>query len=130
MAIVHRLAAGIFALCTVLQWNDPDPLAWMAVYGVATVLAVIAAEGRAPRGVIAGLAVVCVAWMALLVPGALAFARQGQPGLIAASMQAEQPWIEEAREFGGLAIVLAWCVAGLSTGRRPAAAAGGTITGS
>ena len=122
MATWHRSMAGIFALCVVLQWNDPDPLAWMAVYGAAAVLGVLAAEGRAPRAALGALMLVCAGWMVVLWPGVVEFARRGDLGLIAASMKAEQPWIEEAREFGGLLGVLAWCAT--ACWRRGSAASG------
>jgi hypothetical protein len=114
MAIAHRIAAGLFALCVVLQWNDPDPLAWMAVYGAAALLAARAAGRRAPRPAVIALLVLAAGWMLTLLPGVAEFARHGDPGLIAASMQAAEPWIEEAREFAGLGLILGWCALALA----------------
>lgn len=122
MASAHRVAATLFALCVVLQWNDPDPLAWMAVYGAAAVLAARAAGGRAPRAGVLALLGLAALWMLTLLPGVAEFARHGDPGLIAASMKAAEPWIEEAREFGGLGLIAAWC--GLALAGRGGAAPG------
>jgi hypothetical protein len=120
MASAHRIAAALFALCVVLQWNDPDPLAWMAVYGAAALLAARAARGRAPRAAVVALLALAALWMLTLLPGVAEFARHGDPGLIAASMRAAEPWIEEAREFGGLGLIAAWC--GLALAVRGSAA--------
>lgn len=49
--------------------------------------------------------------MATLLPGFGAFVARGDPGLLAATMKAGDPVIEEAREFLGLGIVLAYALA-------------------
>lgn len=47
-----RIAAGamstVFAASAAVQWNDPDPLAWIGLYGLAAALAGGAAAGRVP----------------------------------------------------------------------------------
>lgn len=40
------LLALLFAICVGVQVNDPDPLRWMAIYGVSALLMVGAARGR------------------------------------------------------------------------------------
>jgi hypothetical protein len=57
------------------------------------------------------LIVVCAAWMVTLAPGMGAFIERGDPALLAATMQAGDPVIEEAREFLGLGIVLIYGLA-------------------
>ena len=38
--------ALLFALCVAVQYNDPDPLVWMAIYVVPLFLSIYAARGR------------------------------------------------------------------------------------
>ena len=38
----------LFLLAAAVQWNDPDPLVWMAGYGIAAGLALAACFGRVP----------------------------------------------------------------------------------
>ena len=50
----YRITAGffcaVFILSAAVQWNDPDPLAWIALYGLAATLAGAGAIGRLPVG--------------------------------------------------------------------------------
>ena len=36
----------VFALAAFVQWNDPDPLPWIALYALAALLSLAAAAGR------------------------------------------------------------------------------------
>ena len=82
------LLFGVFAL---VQWNDPDPLAWIAVYGSAAATAAAADLGYRPPVLAGGLAIVCAVWMATLLPGLLSFVAQGDLGRLTDSMRAEAP---------------------------------------
>ena len=112
MRALHAIFAMLFATSAILQYNDPDPAAWALLYLVATALAVGAFRGGAwvrPLGI--ALIVVCAVWMATLAPGMAAFVERRDLSLLAATMQAGDPVIEEAREFLGLAIVLLYGLA-------------------
>ncbi len=98
--------AALFAFAVVVQYNDPDPLLWMTVYGAACAISLIVAR----RGTIPLSAVLAVGGIALVWSIALA---AGVPGLdIFTSMfddwEMKSAPIEEAREASGLAIVAAW----------------------
>jgi len=111
---LHLVFAVLFATSAILQYNDPDPAAWALLYLVATALAVGAFRGGPwvrPLGV--ALIVVCAVWMVTLAPGMGAFIERRDLTLLAATMQAGDPVIEEAREFLGLAIVLLYGLAAL-----------------
>jgi hypothetical protein len=102
-----RAAAGVmtalFVVSVAVQWNDPDPAYWMAIYGVAALLAARAAQGHLP-----------------LLPNAAAFALfstlalRALPDLLGAREQAFTHWHmlaesdEVAREAGGLLICALW----------------------
>ncbi len=98
--------AALFALSVAVQYNDPDPLYWMAIYGLALALALSAALGRAP-----------------FVPNAAALgifavlAALALPDLLAAREAAFTHWHmlaaqdEVAREAGGLLICAVWSAA-------------------
>ena len=113
MKWLHGFAAAMFALSAVLQWNDPDPLAWMLLYAAAAVLGGLAVAGRAPFTGLAGLAGVCAVWMALLSGSMAAFLARGDWSLLVATMKAGEPLIEESREFLGLGLVLLWSLLAL-----------------
>jgi hypothetical protein len=98
--------ALLFLFAAVVQYNDPDPLRWIAIYGAACLASSMAAAGRPFRpAVVAGIAVVALLW-------SVAIMFQGQGGgdylhmFDAWEMTATN--VEEARESVGLLIVAAW----------------------
>ena len=117
MRWIHLVFAAMFAVSALLQYNDPDPIAWMLMWGAAAVVAALNFRGKSDCRVLAALAVVCVAWMALLAPGMIDFVRLGDWRLLTATMQAGQPLIEQAREFLGLGLILVYALLSMA-GRR------------
>ena len=107
MTTFKRIFFGIWALLFLLfaywQWNDPDPLLWISIYGYGALMALLAAFGRYHLplllfGIFFGLA-----GFLYLYPGAIGhwIAQEWQQqGL---SMKTQH--MEEAREAFGLLIV-------------------------
>lgn len=110
MKITNLILAAVFILFAGVQYNDPDPYGWMALYFFVATVCVFAAYGRHSRYVLwAGIAV-CLVWMASLLPEFLSWVKMGLPN-IAGEMKTEEPHIEFTREFLGLGIclgVLGW----------------------
>jgi hypothetical protein len=104
--LFNWIFAAVFLLAVVVQYNDPDPLRWMAIYGAACALsAVCAVRGRAPRVLTATVAVVAVVWgldWALDVSGISSYLHMFD------AWEMKSPIIEEAREASGLFIVAGW----------------------
>lgn len=118
MRAPHLVFAALFAISAGLQYNDPDPVGWALLYLAAAALAAGSFRGLPLRVPALALTVVCAVWMAFLAPGMGAFITRGDPALLAATMQAGDPVIEQAREFLGLGIVLLY---GLAVALRKAA---------
>jgi hypothetical protein len=105
--IINGVMALLFVVAVAVQYNDPDPSRWMAIYGAALVISVIAAaKGHAP---IAGAAIVggvALAW------GVYWAASSGAPAVLYEHMfdawEMKNTAIEEAREASGLFIVAFW----------------------
>jgi hypothetical protein len=101
--IAASVMTALFALSVAVQWNDPDPAYWMAIYGVAALLAARAAQGQLP-----------------LLPNAAAFAlfavlaAHALPDLLGGREAAFTHWQmleprdEVAREAGGLLLCALW----------------------
>ncbi|HKK75964.1 MAG TPA: transmembrane 220 family protein [Saprospiraceae bacterium] len=105
MKIINLILGILFLLSAVAQYNDPDPWAWMALYGFVAVVLIFAALGKRNKWVpIAGIAV-CVIWIATLLPEFINWLQMGMPN-IAGSMKTEEPHIEYTREFLGLAFCI------------------------
>lgn len=105
MILANYVAAALFALSAVLQYNDPDPAAWIAIYAAAAVACLVFRRHRlAPLVALAVLAC-ALGWIGYLAPDLIAEAR---PGDLVKSMDDKGGSAELAREAGGLAIVAAW----------------------
>jgi hypothetical protein len=107
---VYRVANGVmaalFLLAVAVQYDDPDPVLWVAIYGAACVVTLVAAlRRRIPRPVSGCIALVALIWggaLALNVAGLEAYAQMFD------AWEMKSPPIEEAREASGLFIVAAW----------------------
>jgi hypothetical protein len=112
---VNAVMAVLFFVSAALQYNDPDPVQWMAIYGAAGLLAALAAWGRtATLGAPVLVAAVAIAWSAFIAThlhGHFAWHH------LVESMHAGTPQIEESRESLGLAIVAAWMLVLVFAGR-------------
>lgn len=107
---LNGLVALIFLLFAALQYNDPDPIRWMMVYGGVAMVYSLAIFGKYSRPIgWVGIAAIVV-WMGLLLPEFLNWVKIGSPN-IARQMKAETPYIEFTREFLGLllaGLALVW----------------------
>ena len=109
--------AVLFLIAAALQYNDPDPLRWMAIYGLAALACLLALAGRLPRPVPAAIGLAALAWAATLAPGVVGRVSIGE--LFESYAMKSEP-VEEAREMGGLLIVGAWMAVLALRGARPA----------
>jgi hypothetical protein len=105
--IVNGVMAVLFAVAVAVQYNDPDPIRWMAIYGAAFIVTVmIAARGWAPVFAAAIVGGIALAW------GVYWAVTSGAPLLLYEHMfdawEMKNTAIEEAREASGLLIVAVW----------------------
>ena len=104
--ILNGAMAVLFAFAVLVQYNDPDPIRWMMVYGAAGVTAAV----WAMRGTVPFALVVTVGAIALMWAAAIAI---GGPGLsvygyMFGAWEMRSTPVEEAREASGLLIVGLW----------------------
>ena len=102
---VNWLMCALFLLSVVVQWNDPDPVRWMAIYGAA--FAACLATGlrtRVPAMAPLLVAGVALAWAIAIIDG----------GRTTGYSQMFDAWemksvnVELAREATGLLIAGGW----------------------
>ena len=105
---MRRLFTGFFALLflfgAVVQYNDPDPLRWIAIYLAASVACAFAAIGRLPWLFPAAVAATSLVWALTLAPHALASVRILE---MFSAWEMANERIEEGREMYGLLIICA-----------------------
>jgi hypothetical protein len=111
----------LFLISAVLQYNDPDPIRWILLWGSAAAVCLL--RGRVGWDWLMAGAVCAAAllWAGLLAPTAL-------PGLelgdLAKKMKAGTPRIELGREILGLLIVAVWMAVLVFVGSRNADSVG------
>lgn len=108
MKNTFRILAVIFALFAAVQYNDPDPLPWMLLYGSVAVHFGMAAYRRANRTAVWFSMFAAAFWAIALLPEFVGWLRMGAPTIVG-SMKAEAPWIEYTREFLGLGLAALAC---------------------
>lgn len=124
LRVVCVLMALLLFFSAGLQYNDPDPMGWMALYGLAGLVTAFAATfpGRYPWPVPALLALWALAWAAMIAPGVV-----GKVDLVRmfGAWEMKDFRVEEARECFGLSITGLWMLvlvaARLQARREPAA---------
>jgi len=109
MKILNVFFCLVFIVFAGLQYNDPDPYIWMPIYLYAAFMCLQAARHRFYQGAyLAGIFVYLVYAVYLFFDkfGVIDWAMHHHAENIAESMKATKPWIEETREFFGLAILI------------------------
>lgn len=88
----------------VIQLNDPDPLYWIVVYvfvGVVPAAKVFGLQSAKLTWVASGMV---AAGLLVAMPGFIDYLSSGDFASIGGEMMIDKPYVESAREFGGLLI--------------------------
>jgi len=99
----------VFILFDAVQYNDPDPYLWMPIYLYTAVLCWLAFRNKFfPAAYLLGIAVYAAYAIYKFFDqnGVWDWITKHHEANIASTMKAEQPWIEETREFFGLVILI------------------------
>lgn len=94
-----------FVFSVVVQYNDPDPLQWMALYGAAAVLSGLEIRRRVRPWWPTLVALIALGWAATLAPRVLG---KVPFGAMFAEFEMHNQGVEESREMYGLLLVVLW----------------------
>ncbi len=111
MRIINWILALLWLSFVIVQYNDPDPLGWMLLYGLVVIVCAMAALKKYYKPLIIGGIAVSVIWAATLLPAVIDYFSNHASNEILEHMQPGKIFIEEARECFGLilsALVLTW----------------------
>jgi len=110
--------ALLFAFAAALQFNDPDPIRWIAIYTAACVVSLVMYIKRwvVPVVPLAVLVIASVWAMAIAFGGPAASEYEHMFD----AWEMKSPSVEEAREASGLLIVAVWMIVLLVRARRAA----------
>jgi len=107
--LVLRALSGVMAIvflaAAISLHNDPDPVAWMSIYGAAGITALIGALDRLPRWLPAGVGIVAVVWAGRLLPQMAGHVPLTE---LVQELEAATPLIQEGRAALGLIVIAAW----------------------
>ncbi|MBI1225055.1 MAG: hypothetical protein GC192_07430 [Bacteroidetes bacterium] len=105
MKIFNLVLTTLFILFAAVQYNDPDPIHWMALYLFVAAVCGFAAFGKFNKYVLwVGIAI-CVVWLAFTTHDFIDWIRLGEPSIVS-EMKATEPHVELTREFFGVLICL------------------------
>ncbi len=105
LKILNSLFLIAFVSSALVQVNDPDPLYWIVVYSMAALICLLHSFKRLPVLAPVLLILLTTVWILLLLPSLF----NGFPWSdIFASLTMRSDAVEEAREIGGLILVLFW----------------------
>lgn len=106
MKVINIILTILFTLFAVVQYNDPDPWLWIAIYGLVAGVSGFAVYKKYSKGVVYLGIAICVIGLGILFPELINWIKMGTPN-IAETMKTEKSYIEFTREFFGLGISLA-----------------------
>lgn len=103
--VVDIILLLMFIASVIVQYNDPDPIVWMAMWGAAALATGLSLAGRPRWWFAAGLGVVALAWAATIAPRVL-----GQVPFLDmfGAFEMKSTGIEESREMYGLLMIAGW----------------------
>ena len=102
MKIVNSIYTLIFLYFIIVQYNDPDPVAWILIYSVIGLLCISSAFGFYRRWIAYAVLVLAGIWMLTLLPSLWQWLRYEPADALLYGMSPDKMYIEESREFLGL----------------------------
>lgn len=108
MRMLNYVMTACFLFSVIVQYNDPDPIVWMLIYGLAGLACALAIAGRLNWIFPAAIGVVALVWALTLAPNVIGKVAFGE---LFEAFEMKDERVEVAREFGGLLIVAFWMAA-------------------
>lgn len=102
--VIRIILFLLFSSFAALQYNDPDPYGWMAIYGAVAVTFLLSILGRGHGSIFKGVAVLVFTLSLFYIPGFITYLSSPNKEALFGEMIYDRPYIEETREFLGLII--------------------------
>lgn len=106
--LFHGIAALLFFTMAAIQLNDPDPLYWVVVYIAAALLPCALCFGARLETLSKVVLGMVLAGLLISGPGFIDYFASEDYASIYGGMSGDKPYVESAREFGGLMIVVVY----------------------
>jgi len=105
LRVLNVIMMLAFLFSVAVQYNDPDPIQWIAIYGAAAAACILQLRGKLNWKFSAAVAAAALLWVLFILPGVIS---RPFPVTMVDSFHMTDVADEEAREVGGLLIVTAW----------------------
>ena len=106
---IWRVADGLFflmfLLSVIVQFNDPDPIRWAAIYGAAALVCLLSLIGRVTKWQPLVVGAIALVWALTIAPRVIG---RVDPKSMFSAWEMKSEGIEESREMYGLLIVSFW----------------------
>ena len=103
--VANALLLLAFLFSVIVQYNDPDPVRWMLMYGAAALACVLAFLRRERWWSVAPVGVVALLWALSLTPGVVGRVPFLQ---MFSAWEMQNEGVELSREMYGLLIIFVW----------------------
>ena len=108
MKILNWILCFLFLLSAVLQYNDPDPLLWMIMWGAAGVACLLYGIGKLPKWLPILVGGVGLVWGLALIPGIIRTVGDIRWNEVFMQASMSNITVEWVREMGGVFIIALW----------------------
>jgi hypothetical protein len=105
MKIANHFRAAGFLFSVIVQYNGPDPIRWMLIYGAACLCCVLFIPGKYIWPLFAVMTMLAAIPAAVMIPQVAGKAAFGE---LFEAFEIRDARVEAAREMGGLLIAAAW----------------------
>jgi len=106
--VANAIMCLAFLLSVIVQFNDPDPLTWVSIYGAAMLVCGFEVRRRVHPLIPAAIALVALIWAATIAPRVIG---QVPFGAMFAEFEMKDVGVEESREMYGLVLIALWMIA-------------------
>jgi hypothetical protein len=108
MKLLNWILCFLFLFSAILQYNDPDPIIWMIMWGAAGVACLLYGLGKLPKLLPIVVGVVGLIWAFALLPGIIRTASDIRWNEVFMQASMSNITVEWIRECGGLLIISIW----------------------
>ena len=105
LTITNYFMLLVFLLCMVVQYNDPDSLIWMTMYGFAAITCILSIRDKIHFSISIFIGFVGIVWALTLLPDVI-YSYSTTDNLFTWKMNGLG--VEKVREIGGLFIIILW----------------------
>ena len=105
LAVSNFLMFVLFSLCILVQYNDPDSLIWMTMYGLAAIVCILAVLDKIHWSISIFPGILGLVWALTILPDVISN-YSVTDNLFA--WQMNSLGVEKVRELGGLLIIISW----------------------